>query len=82
MVGNVAGDLAEYNGRYKIEMRVGAKRSRILKETQLQVHNRVPFTVCTAISMSAGHVVLEDTIDFLTGDVVKFTGCKVQVTEQ
>ena len=35
MVGNVAGDLAEYNGRYKIEMRVGAKRSRILKETQL-----------------------------------------------
>ena len=46
------------------------------------MHSRVPFTVCTAISMSAGHVVLEDTIDFLTGDVVKFTGCKVQVTEQ
>lgn len=79
---NDAGDLAEYNGRFKIEMRVGAKRSRILKERQRQVNKRVLFTVFTTISKSTGHAVLEDIINFLTGDEVTFTRCSVQVTDQ
>ena len=40
------------------------------------------FTVCTTLSNSAGHAVLQDTRDFLTVDEITFTGSSVQLTEQ
>ena len=46
------------------------------------MHKRVTFTVCTTISKSAGHTVLQDKTDFLIADEITFTGSSVQVTKQ